>query len=177
MRPRPTAPPPVPGLDTPLVAFNTNCRVIYILSMVKKLSILFIWSSQQMFTLQTWFSGVQRRQRTCVGGTAGQLGCIGDPAESRNCNAGTGSWNPWGAYSACSVGLRVKITATSTFRTTYVTIVFKYLYKSMCIGNYSILLAQASCGGGIATRQRSHTCLEAEQETIACNTFGGEVCP
>ena len=47
----------------------------------------------------------------------------------------------------------------------------------MYIGNYSILIVQASCGGGIATRQRSHTCLEAEQETIACNTFGGEVCP
>jgi len=117
-----------------------------------------------MFTLKPWFSGVQRRQRTCIGGTAGQLGCIGDPAETRNCDSGTGSWNPWGAYSACSVGLHIKIRAVLT-------------HKSMYIGNYSILLTQASCGGGISTRQRTHTCLEPEQDTINCNTFGGEDCP
>lgn len=62
-----------------------------------------VWSPF-MICSQTCGSGVQSRVRECVSGNPGDVGCMGDVNEERECNTETcPHWSEWTEFSDCSV--------------------------------------------------------------------------
>uniref|UniRef100_UPI00193A61B8 uncharacterized protein LOC120335429 n=1 Tax=Styela clava TaxID=7725 RepID=UPI00193A61B8 len=48
--------------------------------------------------------GSMTRTRTCIGGSVGELGCLGPASDTEDCIAGACAfWSEWGIFSSCSV--------------------------------------------------------------------------